>query len=179
VSRREWAAWIAAALATAMVVHLATLHALPRLIMARTLATIGPPNIMQFGKRPDETSRRVVRPSPDLLYAACRFDLSKGPLRVTAEVPHSTYWSISAFDAETDNFFVLNNRQIAGDKIEITALPPDMPPPSAVDASGTVTLASPTQTGLFLIRLLVDDERSLTALDRIRRGASCRTTGSD
>ena len=115
MSRRERTMmWIAATLAVAVLVHVATISAIPRRIMARTLRRMGSPNTIHFAKRPDETSRGVVRPSPDLLYSACPFDLSKGPLKITASVPHSTYWSVSGFDAATNNFFVRNDQQIAG-----------------------------------------------------------------
>lgn len=178
MSRGEWTGWIAATLVVAMLVHLGTLHELPRYIMARTLAQMGPPNAMYFGKQPDATSRRVVRPSPDLLYAACPFDLSKGPLRVTAPVPHSTYWSVSAFDAATNNFFVRNDQQIRADAIEITALRHDMTLSSASNAPEHVILFAPTTTGLVLFRVLVNADASPAALDVIRHQAYCETVAS-
>ena len=73
--------WLAATLATALLVHFGTLYALPRLVMRRALKTMGEANSMHFGTRPTAASRVVVRPSPDILYASCPFDLSSGPLR--------------------------------------------------------------------------------------------------
>jgi uncharacterized membrane protein len=170
--------WLAATLAVAALVHLATLYALPRRIMARTLARMGAPNTMRFAKRPDETSRGVVRPSPDILYSACPFDLSKGPLKLTARVPHSTYWSVSGFDAATNNFFVRNDQQISGDSIEILALRPGMPLPPLDTATERVILFAPTTKGLFLIRMVIDDDKNLPGLDALRRQASCETVTS-
>ena len=112
--------------------------------MARTLPRMGPPNTIHFGNRPDETSRGVVRPSPDFLYSVCPFDLSKGPLQITARVPHSTYWSVSGFDAATNNFFVRDDQQIAGDSIEIIALRPGMTLPPVDDAPDRVIVIAPT-----------------------------------
>lgn len=178
MNRREWTGWIGATFVVAMLVHLVVLHELPRYIMARTLARIGPPNAMYFGRRPDATFHLVVRPSPDLLYAACPFDLSKGPLRVTARVPHSTYWSVSAFDSATNNFFVRNDQQITGNAIEIIALRRGMTLPSPGNAPEHVILFAPTTTGLFLFRLLINDETSLAALNTIRYQAACETVAS-
>jgi uncharacterized membrane protein len=175
---RRWMPWLAATLAVAALVHLATLYALPRRIMARTLARMGPPNTMRFAKRPDETSRGVVRPSPDILYSACPFDLSKGPLKLTARVPHSTYWSVSAFDAATNNFFVRNDLQTAGDSIEILAVRPGMALPPLDTATDRVILFAPTTKGLFLIRMVIDDDKNLPALDALRRQAACETVAS-
>ncbi|MGA3003824.1 MAG: DUF1254 domain-containing protein [Acetobacteraceae bacterium] len=173
MTRREWTVCLAAALAVASLVFTGTIRVLPRLIEARALARFGAPNTMHFAERPDASTRRVVRPSPDLLYAVCPFDLANGPLRLTANVPHSTYWSVSAFDAVTNNFFVRDDRQIAGDSIEIIAIRRGMALPPLGNTPDRVVLFAPTERGLFLIRLLINDETQLTALDAIRRQASC------
>ena len=178
MSRREWVLWSVATLAVAAAVHVGTLYALPRRIMARAVTRMGSPNTMHFGERPNETSRTVVRPSPDFLYSACPFDLSKGPLKITAPVPHSTYWSVSAFDAATNNFFVRNDQQIAGNSIEIIALRPGMALPPLDNAPERVILFAPTDHGLFLIRFLINDEKQLAALDAIRHQAACETVAS-
>ena len=176
--QNEWAMWIAATIAVAVLVHVVTIYALPRRIMARTLRRMGPPNTIHFAKRPDATSRGVVRPSPDLLYSACPFDLSKGPLKITASVPHSTYWSVSGFDAATNNFFVRNDQQIAGNTIEIIALRPGMPLPPLDAAPVRVIVFVPSNKGLFLFRLLINDEKQQPTLDALRRQASCGTVAS-
>ena len=176
--QNEWAMWIGATIAVAVLVHVITIYALPRRIMARTLRRMGPPNTIHFAKRADETSRGVVRPSPDLLYSACPFDLSKGPLKITARVPHSTYWSVSGFDAATNNFFVRNDQQIAGNSIEIIALRPGMPLPPLDAAPVRVIVFTPTNKGLFLFRLLINDEKQQPALDALRRQATCDTVAS-
>lgn len=174
----RWMPWLAATLAVAALVHVATLYALPRRIMAGAMARMGAPNTMRFAKRPDETLRAVVRPSPDILYSACPFDLSKGPLKLTARVPHSTYWSVSGFDAATNNFFVRNDLQVAGDSIEILALRKGMPLPPLDTATEQVILFAPTTKGLFLIRTVINDEKDLAALDAVRHQASCETVAS-
>jgi len=178
MNRREWTQWIAATFAVAVLVHVFTIYEMPRRIMARTLKRMGPPNVIRFARQADETSRGVVRPSPDILYSACPFDLSKGPLKITAHVPHSTYWSASGFDAATNNFFVRNDQQIAGDSIEIIALRPGMALPPLDAAPDRVIVFAPTDRGLFLIRLLINDEKNLPALDALRHQASCETVTS-
>jgi uncharacterized membrane protein len=177
VSPRGWVLWIGATLGIAVLVHAVTILALPRRIMAKTLARMGAPNTMYFGRRPDEVSRRVVRPSPDLLYAACPFDLSQGPLRTFAQIPHWTYWSVAGFDAATNNFFVRNDLQAAGDSIEIIVLRPGMARPRD-DALARIVVYAPTAKGLFLLRYLINDEGRLPELDAIRHQADCETIAS-
>ena len=84
-------------LATAILVHLLVVWATPRLIMNRLMS--GPAaqamnmrNQAAFPPAVDATARRVVMPSPDLLYSVCVFDVSAGPVRVRAEpgLPRST-----------------------------------------------------------------------------------------
>lgn len=179
MKRYQWMAWAAATVIVATLVHMGSMYELPRVLTARALARMGPPNTMQFPPRPSETARVVVRPSPDLLYAACPFDLSKGPLKVTSPVPHSTYWSMSAFDSAANNFFVHDGIQIAGDTIEIVALRRGVALPRLGDAAERIVLFAPTDKGLFLLRLFIDDEKHLAALDALRRQAACATVSTD
>jgi len=162
--------WIAATLVIAIAVHFASMMALPRFVMDRALAKMGTPNTIHHGKRVDAGARAVVRPSPDLLYSTCPFDLSKGPLRVRAAVPPGTYWSVSAFDDATNNFFVENDRQAKASMVDFTLIGPhqDKRPLGAV-------VRSPSERGLILFRTLIDDEKNFAALDAARRQTTCGT----
>ena len=119
---QEWMFWIAATILVAMIVHLGAIYLLPRVVMMRALDRLGAANTMHVGKRPTAAARAIVRPSPDIVYATCPYDLSKGPLRVTAPVIHTSYWSVSAFDANTNNFFVKNDQQTPADSIELVVV---------------------------------------------------------
>ncbi|HEX2590003.1 MAG TPA: DUF1254 domain-containing protein [Rhizomicrobium sp.] len=157
-------------------VHVASVYFLPQAIMMWTIHKIGSEgmNTMRFGKRPDETARAIVRPSPDLLYSTCAYDLSTGPVAVHAPVPDNTYWSVSLFDDKTNNFYVANDRQMHAEKKTVM----DLLVVPAGAHSGTKDMPaveSPSTTGLVLIRTLIDDDRKLAALDAFRRKATCRT----
>lgn len=176
--RREWTLWIVATLVVALLVHMGTLYALPRLIMTKALAKLGTPDTMHFMPRPNAQSRTVVRPSPDILYATCPYDLSKGPLRVTAAVPHWTYWSVSAFDSATNNFFVRNDRQIAGNSIELLLVRPHQAWPALDNALERVILFPPSSRGLILFRAVIDDEKHLPTLKALLRESRCETVAT-
>jgi uncharacterized membrane protein len=164
---RKWLPWILATLVVAMAVHLASVWVLPHVVMSRAIALMGAPNTIHHGTRADASSHGVVRPSPDLLYSTCPFDLSRGPLRVRAPVPAGTYWSVSLFDAETNNFYVLNDRQAHG-AVDFILVGPhqDKQPRGHV-------VRAPTERGLVLFRTLIDDETDFAALDAARRQATC------
>lgn len=172
---QELVSWIGATLAIALLVHFATLYAIPRRIMARTLGGMGAPNTMHFGSRPTAASRGVMRPSPDMLYAACPFDLPAKPLRVTASVPHSTYWSISAFDDATNNFFVRNDRQVTGNSVELLVMRHGQPLPPLDKVTDRSIVFAPSSRGLILMRTVIDNEKNLPVLEAVVRQARCES----
>ncbi len=95
---RNWR-WIAGTLLIAAVVHIASVLLLPRLIMMRTMTAmtkIATANTIFFPPRPTARARGVVRPSPDLLYSVCVYDLETagGALRISTHDMPNTYWSI-------------------------------------------------------------------------------------
>ncbi len=130
-------------------------------------------NVALPAHRADASSRTVVRPSPDLLYTACVFDLGKGPLHITAPVPDS-YLSISGFAADTSNFFALNDRDAPQDAGLPRSLDLWITGPSATAPPGAQrTVSAPTRRGLVLFRTLVQDRSSDTALAEIRAAQRC------
>jgi uncharacterized membrane protein len=158
--------------AAALFVHFATVYATPWVIMARAIRTVAAEgyNRPQFPPRADETSRTIVRPSPDLLYAACAFDVSGGAVRITAEVPPQTYWSISLFGANTDNFYKRNDLEAEGRRVDLVLVRRGAT--NAVPAE-TRRVEAPTDRGIILTRTLVGDEGRLEELDRVRRTFTC------
>jgi uncharacterized membrane protein len=168
--------WALAALATALLLHLATVAVLPHAIMARALSAMtrhGAYNTMSFEPKPSAQSRGVVRPSPDLLYSICPYDLSAGPLVVEAHGPSGSYWSVSVFDAATDNVFVRNDAQAPSGAIRFMLLPPRTERPAGT--GGIEPVPSPSMRGLVLIRTLIADETALAEIDAARRQSSCET----
>jgi len=172
--RQRWR-WIGLTMLVALLVHLGTVYAIPRIVMGRVMRPMGPPNTIRFGGRPSAGQRGVARPSPDMLYASCRFDLSKGPLLITASVPHSTYWSVSAFDSATNNFFVRNDRQVTGDSLEVILMRHGQPQ-TPVTAPEHAIVFAPTRTGVVLFRTVIDDEKNLPALTALLHQDRCKTT---
>jgi uncharacterized membrane protein len=153
---------LAAFLVIAAAVHAATVWYLPRLAMNTAMSRLeslgGETNRWLHVPPTDETSRRVVRPSPDLLYSVCLLDLDEGPVRIRA-ADWGGYASLSLFAANTDNVFARNDRQAEGD-IEITV---------ANGAGADIDLG--TARGVALIRRLAPDPASIAAADDIRRSA--------
>jgi uncharacterized membrane protein len=170
---RSWK-WIAATLLVAVVVHGASVLFLPRLVMIQTMAGIAKPagiNAIVHAPRPSWRSRGVVRPSPDLLYSICVYDLSaaKGAVRVSTHDAPETYWSVSVFDADTNNFHALNDRQAKTGSADFVLVAAG----TSVGAGGLPVVAAPTNRGIVLFRTLVNDETHIAEIDAARHYAAC------
>jgi uncharacterized membrane protein len=168
---KKWLLWTSlGTLVVAIAVHIITLTAIPRIIMNRTMAKY-PANTLMRGSKTTAESRIVVRPSPDLVYSIVSYDVSKEPLRLTAKVPTGTYWSVSFFQQNTDNFFVVNDRQVKSNPVEILLVRQGRQVP---DAGNAMVAASPTDRGILLIRHLLLSDDKYEELRDIQRQASLK-----
>lgn len=150
-----------------------TIAKTPGFLMSRAFARVsdqGGINTMAFAPLATDQSRAIVRPSPDLAYASCPFDVSKGPTVVEAMPVPAPYWSLSVFDHQTDVAFVRNNRQSAGRAIKVAIVKPGMAAPA-----GYEPVPVTGDRGIALIRVLVADRAAFAPIDQARRLSNCRT----
>jgi uncharacterized membrane protein len=148
----------------------------PNLVM-ETLYAVGTEqrgyNQLLVSQVPDETSRTVVRPSPDLLYASCIYNLEDGPIVIEAPIP-ARYWSMQFYQMNTDNYAGITNqrdeRHRVGSVVKVTLISTDE---SLANYTGEV-IQSPTQRGMVLLRASAIGDRSAqqAALD----ASSCGPT---
>jgi uncharacterized membrane protein len=130
-------------------------------------------NRISHGPRIDERRHEIVMPNPDFLFSDCIYDLGEGPLRVSAEIPQGTYWSLSAYSERTDNFYIVNDRTADSTRIALVLAAEGQPlPPSA---AGLPVVRSPSRRGVLLFRTLINDEAHFAEIDRVRRSAQCYT----
>lgn len=161
------------ALVAALAWH-ATLLATPYALMAKAMDKIGrgaPVNQFNFGALATADNQPIVRPSPDLVYSSCVFDVSSGPVLIDVPaIPHH-YWSVSIFDARTDVAKVISVRE-NGDKAARIALHRNDRPLKKV--TGYEPVALKHDKGIALIRILLPDAADYAAVDAIRRKSTCR-----
>ncbi|MEM8661592.1 MAG: DUF1254 domain-containing protein [Pseudomonadota bacterium] len=118
---------------------------------------------------PDATARNVVRPSPDLLYAICVYDLSEGPIAIEALVP-ARYWSMQFYQMNTDNFAAITNQRdeqaLVDSVLQVTLIGSD----DKAEAYKGEVIQSPTNRGVMLLRAsaIGDYSESLEALESSR-----------
>lgn len=126
-------------------------------------------NLMDHAERTTAAARRVVRPSPDLAYSACPYDVSKSPVLVEVPPIPAAYWSLSVFDAQTDTAFVRNNIQSGGQAVRIAIALKGAKVPA-----GYTPVTVDGARGIALVRVLAPDAASFAAIDKPRRAATCR-----
>ena len=167
--------WLAVVALVGLMAYFAVIFAAPYVLMGGAMKKLSgggrAVNQFVFSPRTTEASRAVVRPSPDLAYGACVYDLSKGPLRVHA-APWSDYMSISVFQANSDNIFVENDRQ-APTGIDFVLAKKDQATPP-----GARVVISPSTKGIVLDRRLAPTQEAFAKADAARHGDVCETIGA-
>jgi uncharacterized membrane protein len=173
---RRWLGPILLGVLLAALAWEVSLAAAPRLIMAvavKRLAEAGGLNHMFHAPLPTPGRKTIVRPSPDLAYSSCPFDLEGGPLLIDVAPVPAPYWSLSVFDRRTDVVFVRNGRDTKGGPIRLVLARPAQEVPAGVE---TVRLRG--DRGIALVRILVPDRARFAPLDRARRATACRLLGT-
>lgn len=138
------------AIFVAIAVHLAAINFMPIGLMNVAYQRVGAghTNEWHVADRVTPLSRNIVRPSPDFAYSACAYDLSRGPVVISA-APWNAYWSLSLYAANSDNFFVIDDRE-ARYGAEITLVRAGQPHPEGASQ----VVESPSGRGIALIRRL-------------------------
>lgn len=170
----SWGKYVLGALVIAIVVHFAAIYAVPNLLMNVAIKRISSAtgvNAWRLGDRVTAASRWVVRPSPDFAYSTCVFDLSQGPVVITA-TPWNTYWSLSLYAANSDNFFVIDDRE-AHHGAEITLVRRGRAHPEGA----SMVVESPSDRGIALIRRLAPTPDAYNAAKSIAADDVCESAG--
>ena len=130
-------------------------------------------NKFGFGSRTTQNSRNIVRPSPDLAYSTCAFDLAKGPQLIeAAPSPDAGYVSISVFAANTDNIAVFDSSQSPQGIRFVLAREGQATP------AGAKVVISPSDRGIVLDRRLAPNADMFAAADEARRSDNCQPVTS-
>jgi len=169
---RAWGLPLLLGLVLAIAGYMAEMTAYPKLLMwgaTRMVAKGAGYNTLFAADLPSDKARAIVRPSPDLVYSTCPFDLSNGPVLVDVEPVPSPYWSLSVFDHRTDVAFVRNNIEAEGQPIRIAIAQAGQPVPDGMQAVRVTG-----STGIALIRILVQDRSQFAPIDAARRKSSCK-----
>lgn len=164
------------AVLAAVLFHLATVFAAPYVVMNAAMKRLSREgallNTWIHAPRVSERSRTVVRPSPDLAYSACVYDLKDGPVRVRVAA-WDDYLSVSMFQSNTDNFFTINDRR-AGAGVDLLLVEKGRTPPAAAG----LVVESPSRRGIIVQRRLAPTQQRFEAAAAIRSNDVCERFGN-
>lgn len=163
------AKYVVGALLIALVAHVAFIFATPRVLMGAAFDRLsaGGANVWTVADRVTPLSRTIVRPSPDFAYSACAYDLSDGPVAIRVGSWHA-YWSLSLYEADSDNFFIIDDRE-ARNGVDIALVRSRRDAPD--DAAHVVQ--SPSTRGIAVIRRLAPTADEYNRAREAARGDVC------
>lgn len=174
---------IAAGLVLGGLVHIVSIFALPQLAQNDAYARLS-----RFGKTnevvmiPSPTPFESVLPrlDPAFVFAACIFDLSKGPLAVSIPAtPDLT--SVAFYTRQGRVFYSLNDRAAARGTIDLQLMTGAQRALLAADenltAADRLIIESPASQGIVFIRAFVREEGARPYIRNLLSGAKCATTG--
>lgn len=169
---RKWLIPALAGIMMAAVGYQATLLATPYALMYAALQKIGKQgqsNRFAFSPMSTADNQPIVRPSPDLSYSTCVFDVSKGAVLVDVQPVPGHYWSVSVFDARTDVAAVRSDRDTKGKPARLALMKKGQQAPQ-----GYEPVLVKYDRGLALIRILLTSSDEFPAIDAVRRKSTCR-----
>ena len=164
------------------IVHLATIIVLPRTATQDANARLTPiAPVNSVAPLPAPTPEKAVMPLMDPAFAMsiCRYDLSKGPMKLSVPV-NPGYTSVSFYNDRAIAFYAINDRSAGRHAIELDLMTreqhAEMPENENITAADLLIVESPTLTGLIAIRALAPEPGLMPMAQRAVDAATCQRT---
>jgi uncharacterized membrane protein len=178
---------LAVALVGAGIVHIAATLLVPLLAtggaVQRLLADL-PPNKMLVLPPVTAESQPLPFMSPDTRVAVCRYDVSGGPVTISALLPDKG-WSLGLYTPEGGTFYVVPAQDLRRAEVKFTLVPHGEEPSVGFLGSSRTSVAEPSQIrvphheGLVIVRASLRGLAYKTELEAQLARATCglqRTT---
>jgi uncharacterized membrane protein len=176
----RWLMWIAGGLVMGGIVHLATIMVLPRTATKDAygrLAALGPINGFTVLPAPTPQGATVPFMDPAFATAVCRYDLGKGPVKLTVPVSQA-YTSVTFYTRYDVAYYAINDRAAGRRSIELdlmtTKQREDLPEDEEITAADRLIVESPSTTGLIVARAFSPEPSLLPAATATLAAAQCR-----
>ena len=169
-----------------IVSHILTVWTTPRVVMRTAWSQMTAHYGVNKVGRPalaTAAARDAVLPSPDMLYAVCGFDVSKGPVRVTAKVPPG-YWSMAVYAMNTDAVYSVNGTVTGEGPVEFILVKAPRRTGSKTGAAegskadkSVRTIRVPDSHGVVVVRTLVRNRANLGDPKAAQDSVTCAPVG--
>lgn len=137
-------------------------------IEARIVAGAGSWNACFHNQVYGPRTNAARRANPDSIISSMAYDLSDGPVRVAGET-WPRYWSLSFYQQNSDNFFVINDLELADPSFDFVLALEDQD----TDALGGTRVVSPTAKGIMLIRRFAADASDMPGIIANQDAMAC------
>ncbi len=172
--------WILGALLLGGIVHLSTVLAMPQAATQDAysrLAVFTPVNAVVPLEPPTAPNATMPFMDPAFAVAVCRYDLSNGPLKLSAPLSQA-YTSVTFYTRNSVAYYAINDRAAGRRAIELDLMTEDqhaeVPEEENVTAADRLIIESPTERGLIVLRALAPEPNLMAMARRALAGAQCR-----
>ena len=176
----RWLMWIAGGLVMGGIVHLAAIMVLPRTATKDAyarLAALGPVNGFAVLPAPTPQASSVPFMDPAFATAVCRYDLGKGPVKLTVPVSQA-YTSVTFYTRYDVAYYAINDRAAGRRSIELdlmtTKQRQDLPEDEEITAADRLIVESPSLTGLIVARAFSPEPSQMPAATAALQPAQCK-----
>ncbi len=152
---------------SALVGYYLIIYLTPRYILLKIKFNSGSKmNVPVYSDVITDTDRHIVMPNPDFLYVASGYNLWKGPILISGEMPDSTYSSVALYSDNTMNYYIRNDRQTPEKKFNfiLTRNKEDK-----TKYSNEEVIVSPSAMGTILTRILINKPENIDQLKEVQR----------
>jgi uncharacterized membrane protein len=176
----RWLLWIVAGLLLGSLVHLVTILALPRAASRDAYARLAPiVPVNGFALLPAPTPEDSVLPfmDPAFAVAVCRYDLAKGPVKLTVPV-NQAYTSVTFYTRRDVAYYAINDRAAGRRSIELDLMTRQqrdaLPDDEEVTSADRLIVDSPSFTGLIVARAFSPEPSQMPAAVAALQAAQCK-----
>lgn len=159
----RWLLWLLAGLILGGVVHLATILFLPRTATRDAYARlepITPVNAFTLLPAPQPDAAVIPFMDPAFATAVCRYDLSRGSIKLTAPVSQA-YTSVTFYTRAGTAYYAINDRAAGRRTVELDLMTPAqreaLPNEEDVTRADRLIVESPTPAGLIVVRAFIPE----------------------
>ena len=174
--------WFAVLLALiiAGLIHIATVLGLPQIAPRNAwtrLSSLAEPNKLVVLPAASPAHQSLPLMAPDMRYAFCRFDVTKGPVRISTQIMDEL-WIIAFYRPNGANFYTISGGDINREKIEIIISTEsnallDTETDALYDSEDVVVVTAPENTGLTVIRVPLAGVSYAKRAEKALRQATC------
>ncbi len=141
--------------------------------------------INQLTILPDASSshRPFAFMAPDVLYAACRYELTDGPLQFRSPLPNDL-WSIALYNRYGENYYLISGRDVQSNLVNLLVvndktIDNEKQEEQNIAQSGNntqrdITISAPSKTGMIVIRAPVPTPAFYSEVSALLTKAYCR-----